>query len=350
MKKLFTIILAASFGQIIAGNRLSPAHFPDINTTENPEQKNTEAESAYYQALQNIFSSSPSHVDTNQVDATGTKVGFWIERMGSYDWEGEYVFGKKEGSWIGYPIGMPMPSYVENYHDGKKNGVTMGIDRAGYIYKIENYSNDSLDGIKRTYFTGGKLKSEEIYKNGKLHGLRRIYNNNTKIQEEGNYVNGVREGLTKWYYSDGKLNTESIYKNGLLEGKMITYHTNGNKSSEVLYKNNLMEGAFYEYYPNGKVKTQGNYIHSAEEGKWTTFYESGKVYETGTMTAGKREGGWKQSSEDGKTSGVVKYNAGTVVSGTPMPMKPIEQPKAPESTDKTKTNTPAPQPGGTMPK
>jgi antitoxin component YwqK of YwqJK toxin-antitoxin module len=277
--------------------------------------------------------------DTNKLDANNLKQGFWIERTGAYDWEGTYLNGKREGTWVAYPVGTPMVAYIDTYRDGKKNGISLGIDRAGYIFRQENYLGDSLDGMRRTFFTGGRVKTEEVYKNGKLNGYRKIYNNNNKIQEEGNFKNGVRDGVAKWYYTDGKINTESYYKDGNLEGKMTTYHTNGNKSSEVVYKNNEMEGAYVEYYEDGKVKTKGNYIHSLEDGLWVTTYESGKVYEMGKYVKGKRDGAWTQQSEDGKTTVKLKYKMGEVISGTPMDPKPVAAPA--QSVDE-KPKQPAP--------
>lgn len=266
--------------------------------------------------------------DTNKVDANKMKQGFWIERMGAYDWEGNYVNGKREGTWVAYPVGIPMVAYIDNYRAGKKNGISLGVDRAGYIFRQENFVDDSLDGMRRTFFTGGRLKTEEVYKNGKLNGYRKIFNNNNKLQEEGNFKDGVRDGIAKWYYSDGKLNTESVYQNGNLQGKMITYHTNGNKASEVMYIMNEMEGEYFEYHENGKIKTKGTYVHSLEEGTWSTLYESGKVYESGKYVKGKREGTWSQMSEDGKTSAKLKYKNGAVLSGTPMQPKPNPAPAA----------------------
>ncbi len=270
--------------------------------------------------------------DTNKVDANKMKQGFWIERMGAFDWEGNYVNGKREGTWVAYPVGTPMVGYIDNYRGGKKNGVSLGVDRAGYIFRQENFIDDSLDGMRRTFFTGGRVKTEEVYKNGKLNGYRKIYNNNNKIQEEGNFVNGVRDGVAKWYYTDGKLNTESNYKNGNLEGIMITYHINSNKASEVMYHNNDMEGAYVEYYESGKIKTKGNYVHSAEDGLWITTYESGKVFESGKYVKAKREGAWTQMSEDGKTVSKLKYKDGAVISGTPMQIKPNPAPVTPPTT------------------
>lgn len=307
MKKLFTLL------SLLAAFHLSARTIPAAT---------------YISAATRSELLTPSEAvgDTNKTDANNLKQGFWIERMGAYDWEGNYINGKREGTWVAYPVGTPMVAYIDNYRGGKKNGISLGVDRAGYIFRQENFVDDSLDGMRRTFFTGGRLKTEEVFKNGKLNGYRKIYNNNNKLQEEGNFKNGVRDGIAKWYYTDGKLNTESVYKNGNIDGKMITYHTNGNKASEVLYKMNEMEGEYFEYHENGKLKTKGNYVHSLEEGTWTTLYESGKIYETGKYVKGKREGAWTQMSEDGKTSAKLKYKAGAVISGTPMEAKPLPAP------------------------
>src|SRR3546814_8635671 len=56
---------------------------------------------------------------------------------------------------------------IDNYRGGKKNGISLGVDRAGYIFRQENFVDDSLDGMRRTFFTGGRLKTEEVFKNGR---------------------------------------------------------------------------------------------------------------------------------------------------------------------------------------
>src|ERR1044072_619097 len=170
-----------------------------------------------------LFHSSVAQValvskDTNQLDANGQKTGFWTERIGGYEWHGYYVSGKKNGAFVAYPLGLNLFAFVESYNMGKKDGVFLYTDRAGYVIKEEFYKDDSLDGYRRTYYTGGRVKTEEHYKNGKLDGYKRVYNASNKISEEGFYVNCVRSGVNRWYYTDGRLNTESNYVNGSLEG------------------------------------------------------------------------------------------------------------------------------------
>jgi len=220
----------------------------------------------------------PAPADTNQTDANGKRTGFWSEKMGGYDWKGFYVDGKKHGTFVAYPIGLSMFAMVETYDMGKKNGIFLVADRAGYVVKEEWFRNDSLDGYKRTFYTGGRVKTEEHYKNGKLDGVKRVYNASNKLSEEGYFVNGERSGLNKWFYTDGKINTESNYVNGSLEGTMTSYHPNGNVASKTVYKNNEIEGQYTEFHENGKIKVQGNYVHGKEEGKWVEYYDGGAIY------------------------------------------------------------------------
>lgn len=268
--------------------------------------------------------------DTNQLNSAGQKHGLWVEKLTGYEWRGYYVNGVKHGTFVGYPLGLSLLSFIETYDMGKKNGLFLVADRAGYITKEEFYRNDSLDGYRRTYYTGGRVKTEEQFKAGKLHGTKKVYNAQNRMVEEGHFVNGERHGINKWFYSSGKLNTESNYINGSLEGLMTTYYENGNVYSKATYKNNEIQGEYIEFHENGKVKVKGFYVNGKEEGKWNEFYESGSPYLQGQFKNGLREGSWVESSEAGKKTATVKYKAGQIVSGTFTGAHPNPKPEEPK--------------------
>jgi antitoxin component YwqK of YwqJK toxin-antitoxin module len=319
MKTLYTILFASACSLLSAGNGNNSTYFRI-------------AEDAKYET----FVSAAG--DTNRFNASGQREGFWLEKNAGYEWSGYYVNGQKHGTFVGYPLGIGLLSFIETYDMGKKNGLFLVADRAGYITKEEFYRNDSLEGFRRTYYTGGRLKTEEQFKGGKLHGVKKVWNSQNRIVEEGHFVNGQRHGINKWFYSSGKLNTESNYVNGSLEGPMTTYYENGNIYSKTVYKNNEIEGEYIEFHENGKVKVKGFYVKGKEEGKWNEFYESGAPYLQGQFKNGLREGSWTEMSEAGKKTATVKYKAGVIISGTftgahPNPkteeVKPAQQPQVP---------------------
>ena len=76
--------------------------------------------------------------DTNKLDANGKKTGIWREDKSLSSYFGNYVNDKKEGVWVGYhPNGLL--SSLEEYKGGKKNGVSVGIDVAGFYFKKDNF-------------------------------------------------------------------------------------------------------------------------------------------------------------------------------------------------------------------
>jgi antitoxin component YwqK of YwqJK toxin-antitoxin module len=216
--------------------------------------------------------------DTNKVDANNQKQGIWKENIAFFDWYGRYVDDQKEGSWVMYHPGNIVGA-VEVYKNGKKNGVSISLDRNGSLAKEEHYVEGQIDGVAR-YYKSGKMSMEAVYKMGALNGVKKTYYDNGRVQEESTFVNGKREGAAKWYNMDGKVNSEYNYKGDNLHGPFRFFHKNGNIEKEGTYKDNEFDGKFYEYYENGKVKQEGQYVKGKKEGAWKEYNEEGKLVKT----------------------------------------------------------------------
>ena len=122
----------------------------------------------------NVMAYTPAAGDTNKVDSQNRKQGIWKENIAFFDWYGNYVNGNKEGIWVMYNPGNILGA-MDEYKNGKKNGLSLSIDRSGNLLKEEHYVNDSLDGPARYYMSGGRVKSEAVYKNGKYNGVRKMF-------------------------------------------------------------------------------------------------------------------------------------------------------------------------------
>ena len=216
--------------------------------------------------------------DTNKVDANNKKQGIWKENIAFFDWYGKYVDDMKDGSWVMYHPGNIIGA-VEVYKNGKKNGVSLAMDRTGALTKEEHYIDDKLNGPVRNY-KGGRVSFEAFYKDGILSGMRKSYYETGTIREESFFVDGKREGVAKWYNMDGKVNSEYNYKNDNLQGPFKFFHKNGNIEKEGTYKDNEFDGKYFSYYENGKVKEEGQYVKGKKEGTWKEFNEEGKVVKT----------------------------------------------------------------------
>ena len=245
--------------------------------------------------------------DTNKVNAEGKKEGFWKEKLEHNDYFGNYINDKKEGIWIGYytsefdkgegSITIYHYEYnisnMDEYKNGKRNGMSIVMDPKGYIYKRESYVNDTLDGLSIVYFPGSKLRTKTEYKMGMLNGLNCTYYSDGRIKEEISYKNNVRDGASRWFYPkddyslrNGKISVEYMYKNGVLEGTQKTFYKNGVLESAVNAINNLEEGDFYSYHENSEKKVIGKYVHGLKQGVWTEFDILGKVIKTETYKDG----------------------------------------------------------------
>jgi antitoxin component YwqK of YwqJK toxin-antitoxin module len=84
-------------------------------------------------------------VRSQDVSAPNPKNGYSIEKFGDLNVEGNYINGKKDGTWLTYfPTGLL--NKVEQYKDGKKNGIFIEIDSKGALLNQSFYKDDQLDG------------------------------------------------------------------------------------------------------------------------------------------------------------------------------------------------------------
>lgn len=136
---------------------------------------------------------------------------------GNISAEGDYLNGKKAGSWTEFHPNGVVKS-VSGYVNGLKQGAHIEIDNTGRLVKKAYYHQDQLHGVYKEYKLA-RVKEERIYKNGALNGLVKIYYDNGSILEESLYVDGKRHGLAKWYDQEGNVTIEYEYDNGDLVKK-----------------------------------------------------------------------------------------------------------------------------------
>src|SRR5665647_981497 len=118
--------------------------------------------------------SSLKTVCSQDVKAPNPKNGYTVEKFGDLNTEGNYIDGKKDGTWLTYfPTGLL--NKVEQYKDGKKNGILIEIDSKGVLLSQAFYKDDQLDGTSKSYGRSGKFNWEKNYSMNKLNGLCRIY-------------------------------------------------------------------------------------------------------------------------------------------------------------------------------
>ena len=64
------------------------------------------------------------------------------------------------------------------------------------IKSIENYVNGKLEGLRSVFYPNGKVAEEVNYKNNSKYGLCKIYAQNGVVIEESNYANNNYNGIS----------------------------------------------------------------------------------------------------------------------------------------------------------
>jgi protein TonB len=218
-----------------------------------------------------------------------------------------YKAGVPDGTWRKYPAPSEtkdtLPSSIDNYSNGKLNGVHLG-------------------------YTRGRLSEEFYYKDDLLHGSYKKWDSNSQLGISENYVNGKRDGLCK-YFNYGKCIREVTYENGRINGEEKEYDGRGELFRISWYKKGIVDSTYnyhkngklaisrtYKYYP-GFVRTEefseytewdsagvlllrGTYHFEMKDKDWTTYYANGKVKSLTPWSAGKIKGVYKKWYANGK--------------------------------------------------
>ena len=193
----------------------------------------------------------------NQLDASGKKEGLWkgvFEESKRPRYEGTFQNGVEVGTFKYFDDTKAQSliatrQFSENgtvaqttFFDQKNNKVSEG--------KTINRLNE---GTWYFYHRESKqVMTIENYKNGKLEGIRKVYFPSGKIAEEGIYKDGKREGIYKVYFENGVVSEESNFKNNEYEGEAIFRDANGNITSKGMFVKNARKGT-WQIFENGKL-------------------------------------------------------------------------------------------------
>jgi antitoxin component YwqK of YwqJK toxin-antitoxin module len=180
----------------------------------------------------------------NQSDANGIKQGYWKRTMTDND--KTYLYA------------------IENYKNGKRNGLCTYFFPNGKKETESYYRNDTLDGLSKVYRSYGGLRYEENFKDGKTHGFKKYYTVDGDLSEEQEYAYGVQTGIYRLYSKSKRIVVESFYINGIENGTRKVYTDNDKHEiiREFDFKNDIKIAA--RYYKRGKIIRVENYNY--EEG------------------------------------------------------------------------------------
>lgn len=200
--------------------------------------------------------------DSNKVDAKGKKDGLW---KGTYEvskrprYEGTFSHGKETG--------------IFKFFDDTKKGDVIATrdfsanDGSAYTIFYDQKKNKVSEGkvIGKNYEGEWKyyhkastaVMTIENYKNGKLEGLRTVYYPNTKIAEEMTYKNGLKDGIYKKTAVDGTLLEQSTYKNNEYNGDAVFYDSDATVASKGKFLNGKKVG-MWQFFTKGVLKKEVN--------------------------------------------------------------------------------------------
>lgn len=196
----------------------------------------------------------------NQFDEKGVRHGLWKgfhEESKRPRYEGTFEHGKETGTF--------------KYYDDTKAGTVIATrdfskgDGSCYTIFFDQKNNKVSEGlVKNKLFEGiwkyyhkesTAIMTIENYKNGKLNGVRKVFYKENDIAEEANYADGKKNGISKTFGENGKQIDEHNYVNDVFEGKATYFNVSGKKMYEGVYKNNSKIG-IWKFYENDKVIKQ----------------------------------------------------------------------------------------------
>ncbi|WPO77300.1 hypothetical protein [Flavobacterium sp. KACC 22761] len=200
--------------------------------------------------------------DINKLDADGKKDGVW---KGTYEtskrprYEGTFSHGKETG--------------VFKFFDDTKKGDVIATrdftanDGSSYTIFYDQNKNKVSEGKEigkaregewKYYHKASKVvMTLENYKNGKLEGVRSVFYPDGKIAEETTYKNGLKAGVYKKYGPNAILLEQSTFKDNVYNGDAIFYDSEGLMASQGKFLNGKKVGK-WQFYLKGKLTKEVN--------------------------------------------------------------------------------------------
>jgi antitoxin component YwqK of YwqJK toxin-antitoxin module len=196
--------------------------------------------------------------EINKLDENGKKHGLWKgvhEESQRPRYEGTFEHGKEVGMFKFFDdtkVGTVIATREFNtkdsscytiFYNQKKNKVSEG-----------KVVNKQFEGEWKYYHEDlPTIMTLENYKNGKLNGIRKVFFKSGELAEETNYKEGIKNGASKIYLENGVVLEESIYLNGEYKGKAIFRTSDNQIAAEGVFENGKKIG-IWKILEKGKVK------------------------------------------------------------------------------------------------
>ena len=198
----------------------------------------------------------------NKLDEKGKKNGPWkgiYEDTKNPKYEGTFEHGKEVGFFTFFDNTKTKKVIATREFNPKDNSAyTIFYDQNKNKVSEGKVVNKLFEGRWNYYHKASKaIMTIENYANGKLEGLRSVFYPNGKIAEEINYKNNLKEGVCKRYTENGIVIEESAYKNNEYNGTTTFKDSDGN----LISKGNFVDGkkaGVWHFYEKGKLSKEEN--------------------------------------------------------------------------------------------
>lgn len=197
----------------------------------------------------------------NKFDDKGQRHGVWkgiYEETKRPRYEGTFNHGKETGTFKYFDDTKAGSVIATRVFAKDGSCYTTIFDQKGNKVSEGKEVNKQHEGEWKFYHKESSvLMALENYKNGKLNGVRKVYYPNKAINEESVYTNGVKDGPYKKYTEKGVLLEDTVYKNGELHGPA----TFKNENDQLVAKGNFVNGrkmGMWQFYENGKLVKEEN--------------------------------------------------------------------------------------------
>jgi antitoxin component YwqK of YwqJK toxin-antitoxin module len=210
------------------------------------------------------FHSMIAQTDYNKVDEKEKKNGVW---KGFYPeskrprYEGTFEHGKEIGVFSFYDDTKAKSLIAtREFNTTDNSAYTIFYDQAKNRVSEGKVIDKLFTGEWKYYHQASKIVMIlENYKNGKLEGLRSVYYPSGNIAEEISYQNNIKNGLYKSFSENGIILEQSIYKNNEYNGLATFKDAQGNVVSKGLFLNGKKSG-IWQFFTNGKLVNEINMI------------------------------------------------------------------------------------------
>ncbi len=209
------------------------------------------------------FVSLQAQSDCNKLDQNGKKHGFWKgqhQESKRPRYEGNFEHGKELGVFNYFDDTKAQSIIATRTFNATDNSVyTIFYDQNHNVVSEGKVVNKLFEGTWKYYHQNSKeIMTLENYRDGKLEGLRSVFFLNSKIAEETIYKKGIRDGVYKKYTEKGIVLESATYKNGEYNGVSIYKDPDGNIVAKGNFNNGVKVG-IWQFFENGKLVSEDNF-------------------------------------------------------------------------------------------